>query len=310
MISKRNLLQRVLPAAVSAVTLGWVVTSFDMSALGDALSWRVLAVLVPGLLAYGAITLMLEAFSILRLTGRRPGFGVWTAARIKCASYLLAIVNYFLGGAALTILLQRRAGLGLGETASVVLLIFAVDIVVVLALGTLGASLAGPEGPAVRAGFAAVAAAGFFAGLLLLRTPRSLGPLERIRSLSVFDALRRTPTRVLVELGALRLTFSLCFIGIGGVAFAAFGISVAPDRLVLGMLTLAIVGALPIAVAGLGTGQVAAVYVFAGVAAPEVLIALSLVLSAGLIALRAGMGALFAREFTREALEQARAETA
>ena len=310
MISKRNLLQRVLPAAVSAVTLGWVVTSFDMSALGDALSWRVLAVLVPGLLAYGAITLMLEAFSILRLTGRRPGFGVWTAARIKCASYLLAIVNYFLGGAALTILLQRRAGLGLGETASVVLLIFAVDIVVVLALGTLGASLAGPEGPAVRAGFAAVAAAGFFAGLLLLRTPRSLGPLERIRSLSVFDALRRTPTRVLVELGALRLTFSLCFIGIGGVAFAAFGIPVAPDRLVLGMLTLAIVGALPIAVAGLGTGQVAAVYVFAGVAAPEVLIALSLVLSAGLIALRAGMGALFAREFTREALEQARAETA
>ena len=310
MISKRNLLQRVLPAAVSAVTLGWVVTSFDMSALGDALSWRVLAVLGPGLLAYGAITLMLEAFSILRLTGRRPGFGVWTAARIKCASYLLAIVNYFLGGAALTILLQRRAGLGLGETASVVLLIFAVDIVVVLALGTLGASLAGPEGPAVRAGFAAVAAAGFFAGLLLLRTPRSLGPLERIRSLSVVDALRRPPTRVLVELGALRLTFSLCFIGIGGVAFAAFGISVAPDRLVLGMLTLAIVGALPIAVAGLGTGQVAAVFVFAGVAPPEVLIALSLVLSAGLIALRAGMGALFAREFTREALEPARAETA
>lgn len=308
MISKRNLLQRALPAAVSVVTLAWVVTSFDMTALGDALSWRVLAVLVPGLLAYGAITLTLEAYSILCLTGRQPDFGAWTAARVKCASYLLAIVNYFLGGAALTILLRRRAGLGLGETASVVLLIFAVDIVVVLALGAVGASLAGPEGPAVQAGFAAVAAAGFFGGLLLLRAPHSLGPLDRLRSLSVFDALRRTPTRVLLELGALRLIFSLCFVGIGGVAFAAFGVEVAPGRLLLGMLTLAIVGALPIAVAGLGTGQVAAVYVFSGVATPEVLIALSLVLSAGMIALRAAMGALFAREFTREALEQARAE--
>jgi hypothetical protein len=309
-ISKRNLLQRVLPAVVSAVTLGWVVTSFDMSALGAALSWRVLAVLVPGLLAYGAVTVLLEALSILRLTGRRPDFGIWTAARIKCASYLLAIVNYFLGGAALAVLLRRRAGLGLGETASVVLLIFAVDIVVVLSLGALGASLAGPEGPAVRASFAATAGAAFFGGLVLLRTPRSLGPLERLRSLSVFDALRHTPGRVLLELGGLRLIFSLCFIGIGGVAFAAFDIAVPPGRLMLGMLTLAIVGALPIAVAGLGTGQVAVVYVFAGIATPEVLIALSLVLGAGMIVLRAAMGLLFAREFTREALEQTRAEAA
>ena len=308
MISKRILLQRVLPAVVSAVTLGWVVTSFDMSALRDALSWRMLAILVPGLLVYGALTLLIEALSILRLTGRRPGFGVWTAARVKCASYLLTIVNYFLGGAALTILLRRRAGLGLGETASVVLLILGVDIVVVLALAALAGSLSGSEGPAVQASFVAVAAAGFFAGMVLLRTPRSLGPLERLRSLSVFDALRHTPSRVLLELGGLRLSLSLCFVAIGGIAFAAFGLPLAPERLVLGMLTLAIVGSLPIAVAGLGTGQVAAVYVFAGVAAPETLIALSLVLSAGLIALRAGMGLLFAREFTREALEQTRAE--
>jgi hypothetical protein len=309
-MSRRNLLQRVLPALVSAITLAWVVTSFDMRALGDALSWRVLVVLVPGLLAYGAITLVLEAYSILRLTGRRPGFGAWTAARVKCASYLLAIVNYFLGGAALTILLRRRAGLGLGETASVVLLIFSVDVITVLCLGALGAGLSGPEGPAVRVSLVALAAAGFFAGLVVLRTPRNLGPLERIRSLSVFDALRRTSTRVLLELGALRMIFTLCFIGIGGVAFLAFGIAVAPGRLVIGMLTLAIVGSLPIAVAGLGTGQVAAVYVFQGVAAPETLIALSLVLSAGLILLRASMGLLFAREFTREALEEARAEPA
>ena len=71
-------------------------------------------------------------------------------------------------------------------------------------------------------------------------------------------------------------------------------------------MILALVGALPIAVAGIGPGQIAALEVFRGIAPPETLLALSLVLSVGLIALRAGMGLLFAREFTREALEQTR----
>jgi hypothetical protein len=48
------------------------------------------------------------------------------------------------------------------------------------------------------------------------------------------------------------------------------------------------------------------VYVFDGVAPDETLIALSLVLSAALIALRVSMGVLFAREFTREALASTR----
>ena len=54
--------------------------------------------------------------------------------------------------------------------------------------------------------------------------------------------------------------------------------------------------------------MLAAVVVFKDIAPDETLIALSLVLSGGLISLRAGMGVLFAREFTREALEQTRGE--
>ena len=75
-------------------------------------------------------------------------------------------------------------------------------------------------------------------------------------------------------------------------------------------MALALVGAVPIAVSGLGPGQVAALAIFRGTAPPETLIALSLVLSAGLIALRAGMGLFFAREFTREALRDSIEETA
>ena len=56
--------------------------------------------------------------------------------------------------------------------------------------------------------------------------------------------------------------------------------------------------------------KVAAVAIFRGAAPPETLLALSLVLSAGLIGLRAAMGLVFARELTKEALEQTREKPA
>lgn len=305
----RKALQRLAPVVISALTLGWVAGHFDMRKVAEALSWEVAFVMLPALLAYGAFTLLLEALSILRAVDAPPArLGAWTAARIKCASYLLAIVNYALGGAALTVLLRRRAGIGLGEAAGVVLLISMTDLLVVLGLGAGAAATVQAGTLTVKAGVVALVGVGFFGGLVLLRVPASLGPLERIRSLSVFDALRKRPTRQLVELLAIRILFAFCFIGIAGATFFAFDVPVPLGRLVLGMMILAIVGAIPWAVAGLGVGQLAAVIVFKDVAPDETLIALSLVLSAGMIALRAGMGLLFAREFTREALEETRGE--
>ena len=71
-------------------------------------------------------------------------------------------------------------------------------------------------------------------------------------------------------------------------------------------MIVALVAALPIAVAGLGTSQAAFVYLFADIAPAERLLAMSLVLSFGIISLRAAMGLCFARELTREALQDAR----
>jgi uncharacterized membrane protein YbhN (UPF0104 family) len=151
---------------------------------------------------------------------------------------------------------------------------------------------------------------GLFGGLALLRMPRSLGPLERLRQLAALDALRSVPLSDLARLFALRVTFSLCFIGICGAGFAAFGVATPLPELVAGVLIVAVVGAIPIAVAGLGTTQAAFVYLYASFAPRETLLAMSLVLSAGMLALRAGMGVVFAREFTREALRETRAPAA
>lgn len=305
-MTAQKLLQRVVPVVVSIAALTYVFADFDVRVLSE-LSWQIVLVMLPAVLGYGAVTLLIEAVSLMRLIDPPESFTSLTAAKIKSASYLLGILNYALGVAALTILLRRRAKLGLGESASVVMLISAADLVVVTAFLSVGLAFAESGDAVVRTGVVTLVGIGFFGGMLLLRTPYSLGPLERIRSLAIFDALRTTPADRLGQLLLLRAVFSVCFVAVGGASFSAFQVPVEIGRLVVGMMILAVIGALPIAVAGLGTGQIAAVYVFKDVAPPEMLITISLVLSGGLIALRAALGILFAREYTREALQETRA---
>jgi hypothetical protein len=72
------------------------------------------------------------------------------------------------------------------------------------------------------------------------------------------------------------------------------------------MSAVALVGALPIAVAGLGTVQLATVELFGAHADEATLIACSLSMQATMVAVRISMGLVFAREFTREAVEATR----
>jgi len=310
-MSRRTLLiQRVLPIVVSLGALAFLFRSVDFGLVLAALDWRVIGFLVPALLVYGAATLAFEAASIvLLMPSPPPGFGLLTAARIKCASYLIGIINFALGAGALTILLRRRAGLGIAESASVVLTITSVDLVILLLMAAAGVALG--AGPAeVNAGLFVLIVVGFMVGLTVLRMPANLGPIERLRSLAIFEALRTTPLPLLGRLAALRVLFTSSFIALGGAAFAGFGISIPLSDLTIGMVFVGVISALPIAVAGLGTGQVAVLAVFGHLAEREALLALSLVLTAGMLALRAGMGLLMAREFTHEALAESRvAET-
>jgi hypothetical protein len=305
------LIQRLLPALVSVGALTWVFRGLELPALAAALSWRVVVVLAPALVVYGAVTLLLEAVAVVLLMSSRPaGFGLWTVARIKSASYLLAIVNFTLGAGALTVLLRRRAGIGLGESASIVLLILSVDLVILMLMAAAGTTLMNTGAPAVRAGLFALLIVGFVVGMTVLRMPGDLGPIDRLRSLTVFEALRTTPLSRLGKLAVLRIFFTSSFIALGGAAFVAFEIPIPLSDLVVGMVVVGVVGALPIAVAGLGTVQIAIIEVFGHLADKETLLALSLVLAAGMIALRAGMGLMMAREFTREVLEETRATEA
>lgn len=299
----RRVLRGLLPAGVSVGLLAYLGRQIDFSAAAAAVTPRALALLVPALLGYAGLSLWIEGVSLTCIArGAGRALDVGTAARIKAASYVFGLIHYALGAGALVALLRRRGGLLLGEAAGMVMAISGIDLLVLLAI-TAGASTTLVTAPgALRAGLVAALLLAVPAGLAGLRMERSLGPLDRLRDHAVLRALRGMPRPELIALLVLRAVFVLLFIALGGVALAVFGVWPPPGAVVRGFAILALVAALPIAVAGLGTGQVAVVQLFRDNGEAATLVAASLVLSAGIILMRVALATAFAGEYTRDVL--------
>jgi len=301
-----RLLRTAGPFAVSAAVLVFLLAREDWREVAEKLSLDAAKILVPALLGFGALSLLIEALSLVRLVPRSDTtLDVATAARLKAASYLVGLINYLLGAGALSVLLRRRAGLSLADAAGVVLLISAVDLGMLFLLAGLGTALTASDNVAVQTGVVAGGIAALVGGFVLMRVPGSLGPLERLRELALFRAVRSTSLVVLLELGILRLAFVTSFMALGWVTLYAFSVRVPVAELVVDFAVVSLVAILPIAFSGLGTGQAAFTYVFQEWASSETLLAASLSLSFGLLLMRALIGLVFAREYTREALAAA-----
>ncbi|MEZ4215001.1 MAG: lysylphosphatidylglycerol synthase domain-containing protein [Myxococcota bacterium] len=289
----------------SALLYGLLSEHRDAFARIDAAS---LLRLAPIMLVYAFASLGVDGLALARLShhaGRESD--VLTCARIKAASYALAIVNYALGAAALVVLFRRRVGHSLQGALGIVATSSLTDLAMLVAVMATIAAATGGDGPTLHRGVAAAVAVATIGGLAVLRAPFPLGPLERIRGLDVFRPIRTAPLRVLLELAALRIAFVLLFVAMGIGSLWSFSIDVPLGPAAFGMAVIALVGALPIAVAGLGTVQFAAVELYDTWADPATLVACSLAMQAAMIVVRGGTALVFAREFTAEAVAASRA---
>lgn len=296
-----------VPILISAALFAYLFARIDAKAVGESMTIEILLRWVLPLLAFNVATLAIEAHCLKRvaMVANAP-IDHWTAARIKAACYLLGILNYAIGAAGLSVLLRRRARLGLADAASVVFLISLFDIGAVLALAGAGVALLQTDALGVRIGLIAALIGAIVAGFVFLRIPIRLGPLDRLRDLNVFRAPRTAPIPLLIELGVLRLLFVGCFVALLASLFSAFEIDIDLVQLGFNVAILLVVSALPIAAGGLGTGQLVFVELFKGAAPEAELLAASLIFSFGLIGSRGLLGWAFALEFTREALDATR----
>ena len=307
----RRIVRISLPFAVSGLLLAYLFSRIDVGLALEYVTWSVaLRFTLPSLL-FSGVTLLIEARCLHRVAAAANApLDMWTAARIKAACYLLSVLNYAVGAAGLSVLLRRRARLGLGDAASMVFLISLFDIGSVLALAATGAGFLQTEAPGLRMGLILILIGAIVAGFVFLRAPLRMGPLDALRELDVFRAPRTAPIPLLIELAILRSIFVLTYVALTMALFSAFEIELGIFRLAMNVAFLLVVSALPIAAGGLGTGQIAFVALFSGLASDAKLLAASIVLSIGLVASRALIGLVFAPEFSREALVATRDETA
>jgi hypothetical protein len=305
-VKTTRILRALLPLAVTLGVFWAISRRVDWLDAFAHIHAGTLEVLLPALAVWAAVSLWLEAVSLVRSSAERAA-SLLAMARLKAATYPLGIVHYALGAGALVLLLRRRAGRPLSEATGVVMLIAGFDLLALLLLAALAGAWLATDAAGLRAGVLAAALVGAPLGLFLLRTERRLGPLEPLRSLGVLRAARELRTARLFELLGLRFLFVVAFIALGGAALAAFGIRPPLGALVVGLAQVALVAALPIAVAGLGTSQAAFLYVFRSLAPADELLACSVALSAGMIAVRVALGALCVREFSLPAAAEERA---
>ena len=78
----RRIIRIGLPALVSVGALVALFLQVDLGQLREVLTWKVAVWEIGALLVYGAVTLTLEAASIVRLLPAPPPGFAWTAARI------------------------------------------------------------------------------------------------------------------------------------------------------------------------------------------------------------------------------------
>jgi len=280
-----------LPYVVGAAALLWVALSTPMGEIGRAFEhvswWRVLAIAVPFI---GAL-LVADAFALwvgLRVSLRvRPPFK--DVVLVRGASYLLALVNYSAGQGGIVWFLHRRDGVPLARATGAVLLTTGAFLLAVV--GAVAAGLALEAVPQARSlhWLLWLVAAGLpvYLGIIFAR-PRWLTRYSLLQPLfdaGVLGTLAATAGRV-VHLAVLVVAHAM--------VYRLFGIDL-PVRAALVLLPIIfLVQALPIAPAGLGTTQAAAVALLAPyVASPDaqgVVVAASIGFQAVITALMALVG--------------------
>ncbi len=278
-----------LAPLVSAGLVGWLVWRVSPQALLQAAARLDLAILIPATLALVGALYLWDAVCLRWLfsrPGRRPAYA--TALRARGTSYLAGVVNYELGQALLAWLLARALGLGLLPALGRCLVLVLHDVAVLLTLGLVG-SVGGSDARAVAlrwgcaAGLGALLLGLVLAGLLRGRWRARAGATRWGAGLEGWHWSRS------VQLYALRIAYYGII-----VAYAAAGLSlcgVALSRgVVFGVIPVVLLAdGLPVSVSGLGTREAALLYLLEP-EHPEVLLAWSLLWSAGLLVGRTVIG--------------------
>ncbi len=251
--------KKLAPYLIAAIALGWVLRSTDRHKLMDALHHAPMGWFI----AMSALMLVLncaaDTFAMSSVFGR---FGCHVPYKdlylVRASTYLLAVVNYHVGQAAIVGYLYRVRRVPLLRASGWILFIIGINVGTLFLLASAGATRVGAELRMLRL-IPVVCGVGIvvYAGLLtwkprILAERRILQPLFQMGIPGhIFGVLVRLP-----HIGVLLMWHFI--------SLRMFGVQVTPGAALLYLPAYFAVSSVPgLSVNGIGVAQLVAVYFFA-----------------------------------------------
>jgi len=278
-------LRRLAPWLAAALLLSVVFLRVDFGATARALARADWPRFVLSAIPFAAIWLAIDAAALSRLVSRfHAPVAFRDMLRLRGGTYLFLVLSYDAAQAALALALSRRLRVPLLALGGTFLFYYAIDLLTIAGLGSLGAlAIPGARGAALRpvlGGLLVVLAVAGAAGLWLARRSGA----------RLLDTLRSARLRDGVELLGWRCLFYGSFVAFAAATLPAFGIHVPLPALVACVPVTLSIAALPITVSGLGSAQVAMLALYGAFADEASIVAYSLAHSVSLIVLRLPIG--------------------
>jgi uncharacterized membrane protein YbhN (UPF0104 family) len=245
----RKRLGRIVPWLVAISIMAYLLSRYSLADIARnmkmAAPWTVPAIAVLTFLVYVA-----DSLAIWKTFG-------WFVAKlsfkevlvVRGATYLLALVNYALGQGAIVYFVNRSRGVPVSRGTAAVLLVMGINVLMLLALATLGLVFVPEHDRRVNL-VVAIAYAGLLVYVVLVLTkPRFL------TSKPIFDVLLAARLPDYLKAMAARTPHILSLLALTYTSLRAFHVEVPPGQAVLCLPMVYFVAVLPISPQGLGTTE-------------------------------------------------------
>jgi hypothetical protein len=251
------LIKQVAPYAIAILAVGWVLRSTDKAKLLAAFEH---APIIPFVVVSAVMLVLNCAADTFAMTNVFRWFGCrvayWDLFFVRASTYLLAIVNYHVGQAAIVGYLYKARKVPFVKATGWILFIIGINVGTLFLLASAGASNASGDLKMLRLVPVVCGVGVVVYGALLTFKPKPLAQMGLFAPLFEMGILGHAKG-VLVRLPHVAVLLTWHFISL-----RMFNIQVTPIAALLYLPAYFAVGSLPINVNGLGVAQLVAVAFF------------------------------------------------
>ena len=166
---------RLVPWMVTLAALGWIAWTTDFDGIVDAIAGANAALFFGGMIGLYLALWFVDSAAIAWVYRRyhAPELRFVDVVPVRGATYILGILNYAVGAAAMALFFRRRHGVGLVEGGGSLLVLMAVDFGLAMTLVVVGGSVLPPGWREVTLGIGAVFVVAVVGHLVFWRGPWS-----------------------------------------------------------------------------------------------------------------------------------------